>query len=296
MELDAAGCAVGRLSDGMGDITGRDDDFDRCFPVYPDPGRFPGRETSSLMVCSACLPPRLREELWLHQHNRDNRRGKVSKYAQTWFQIKDVFPQAIFSKLIVSLERLPHSTRNEGAWRSGSAIDGRTLMASQSRSPLLYLMSDEFASRVREETGIILSMVPEADVNRLSLLYYSGDPERDNGVTARTRPDGCGWHVDGNIYLGQWWAGILTLREDTTDIESKLELKPHGETKLIPRQGLENSLILFQGDHVSHRVRDMVSGEQRVVLSLLMSDNPTVTWNPWLRHYQRRVNRMFYGL
>ena len=107
------------------------------------------------MLWSDCLPPRLREELRLHQHNRDNRRGKVSKYAQTWFQIKDVFPQAIFSKLIVSLERLPHLTRNEGAWRSGSTIDGRTLMASQSRSPLLYLMSDEFASRVREETGII---------------------------------------------------------------------------------------------------------------------------------------------
>lgn len=249
-----------------------------------------------MMVWSDRLPPRLREELRLHQHNQNNRRGKVSEDAQTWFQIKDVFPPSLFAELIVSLEAIPPLTRNEGAWRSGSAIDGRTLMASQSRSPLLYLTSDEFASRVHEETGIMLSMVPEADVNRLSLLFYSGDPERGERASVHVRPDGCGWHVDGNIYLGQRWAGILTLRENTIDIESKLELKPHGVTTLIPRQGLENSLILFQGDHVSHRVRDMVSGEQRVVLSLLMSDNPTMTWNPWLRHYQRRVNRMFYGL
>ena len=248
------------------------------------------------MDLSKMVPRRLRQEIGLQKHNVQNRRGRVSERAQTWFQIRDVFPATILAKLISNLADASQLTRNEGAWRSGSATDGRSLMAGGSGPYLRYLMSGRFASRVRSATGLSLSMVPEADVNRLSLLYYSGDPKRDVGALGIPRPDGCGWHVDGNIYLGQRWAGILTLREDTNDETSKLELRPNGRTTNISRQGLVNSLVLFQGDHVSHRVRDLVSGEERVVLSLLMSDNPVMTWNPWLRSYQRRVNRMFYGL
>ncbi|PDH41679.1 MAG: hypothetical protein CNE99_01250 [OM182 bacterium MED-G24] len=248
------------------------------------------------MGLSRILPRRLRAEVRLHQHNRQNRLGRVSQSAQSWYQITNIFPEALFEELRSSLANCPRLTRNEGAWRSGSALDGRSLMAGGGGLPLQYLSSNAFTSRIQGETGLSLTMVPEADVNRLSLLFYSGDPDRETGAVGVPRPDGCGWHVDGNIYLGQRWAGILTLKESTFDDVSKLELRPHGTTTTILRQGLENSLILFQGDHVSHRVRDLVSGEKRFVLSLLMSDNPIMTWNLWLRRYQRRVNRMFYGL
>ena len=248
------------------------------------------------MGLTEILPRRLRAEVRLHQHNRQNRLGRVSRSAQSWYQITNIFPEALFEELRLGLANCPRLTRNEGAWRSGSALDGRRLMAGQCGPLLRYLSGDEFVSRIHAETGLSLTMVPESDVNRLSLLFYSGDPDREAGAAGVPRADGCGWHVDGNIYLGQRWAGILTLEESTFDDVSKLELRPHGLTTTIPQQGLENSLILFQGDHVSHRVRDLVSGEKRFVLSLLMSDNPVMTWNPWLRRYQRRVNRMFYGL
>ena len=58
---------------------------------------------------------------------------------------------------------------------------------------------------------------------------------------------------------------------------------------------MPNTLVLFQGDQVRHRVRPMAVGEERVVVSLLLSTNPERTRNPILRLYQAWVNYVFYG-
>ena len=131
--------------------------------------------------------------------------------------------------------------------------------------------------------------MPEVDTNRLSLLFYDEPPAADESG------DGTDWHMDGSIYLGARWAGILTLIENTHDQTSKLELQPHGEVTKISKTNLNNSLVLFQGDHVLHRVRSLIGGERRVVVSLLFSDWPVRTLNPWLRRYQAQVNLAFYG-
>jgi len=76
----------------------------------------------------------------------------------------------------------------------------------------------KFLQKVQSKTGIAnLQFVPEVDTNRLSLLYY-----KDEG-------DGIDWHVDGTIYMGDRWAGILTIVEDIKESEAKLELKPNGK-------------------------------------------------------------------
>ena len=137
---------------------------------------------------------------------------------------------------------------------------------------------------MQSKTGIAnLQFVPEVDTNRLSLLYY-----KDEG-------DGIDWHVDGTIYLGDRWAGILTIVEDIKESEAKLELKPNGKPATFPVKKMENTLVLFQGDQVQHRARPMLMDEQRIVVSLLFSTNPTRTRNPILRLYQAWVNYIFYG-
>ncbi|RPG92852.1 MAG: hypothetical protein CBD08_001920 [Cellvibrionales bacterium TMED148] len=126
--------------------------------------------------------------------------------------------------------------------------------------------------------------VPVEDTNRLSLLLYDGNDE-----------DGINWHVDGSIYLGQRWAGILVLIERTKEDTAKLELQPNLVTTILPKSDIENSLVLFQGDHVRHRLKPMLEGEERIVLSLLFSDWPQRTRNIFLRRYQSRVNQAFYN-
>ena len=124
------------------------------------------------------------------------------------------------------------------------------------------------------------------ETERLIDEYYYNDPE-DEG-------DGIDWHVDGSIYLGQRWAGILVLIEDTREDFAKLELQPNLVTTTLPKSNMVNALVLFQGDHVRHRVRPLVDGEERIVLSLLFSDWPQRTRNILLLRYQSRVNQAFY--
>tara|TARA_A100001037_G_scaffold287574_1_gene297195 strand:- start:339 stop:1046 length:708 start_codon:yes stop_codon:yes gene_type:complete len=228
---------------------------------------------------------RLTSEYRLYRHNRNNRKGIVDEAAQAFFFLPDVLAPELYARL---LARINHANgewnRSSTTWRDGGAIGGHALKTSAFADCIPYFSSGEFLQRLRERTGKRnLQFVPNGDTNRLSLLSYS-EPG-----------DGIDWHVDGNIYLGERWAGILTLLENTHDPEAKLELRPSGQTITLPIGNIANSLVLFRGDHVQHRVRPIVQGEKRVVMSLLFSTDPTMTINPLLRRYQSRVNQVFYG-
>lgn len=241
------------------------------------------------MVCKLAetvdrgLLGRLRAELDLRQHNIDNRRGIVDADAQRCFVIHDVLPADVFARLVERARAESSWVRNTTSWRSGEAIGGHELAACMAEE-IAYISSDDFISRLRRETGLTdLEFVPAADTNRLSLLRYHGVGDRID------------WHVDGSIYLGPRWAGILTLLEHTFDDTTKLELMPDGELESFAVTTTPNSLVLFRGDHVRHRARPLVAGEERIVLSLLFSTWPVRTLNPFLRRYQSRVNLTFYG-
>ena len=231
---------------------------------------------------------RIAAEVRLHRHNRLNRKGVVSESAQNYFVLHDILPKNIHEGLCSTVQTLNDSWVSKStAWRSGSAIGGHELKDSVCAPWLEYLTSSDFLEDVRTRTGLAnLDLVPEQDMNRMSLLSYSG--------AEGTRGDGADWHMDGSIYLGDRWAGILVLEEETSEVDAKLELKPHGNRVVLPAAEMKNTLILFQGDHVEHRVRPMLPGEERVVISLLFSTWPVMTLNPLLRRYQARVNREFY--
>ena len=237
----------------------------------------------------------LAAEIALHKHNKVNRQGIVSPHAQRFFVLKNILPEGVFRGLQNAANHLKASSvREDSNWRKGQAIGGHELGRSIAARWLGHISGPEFRQRTHDATGIeTLELVPDFDTNRMSLLFYDG-PERMEAKTDLLG-DGTDWHMDGNIYLGNRWAGILTLVEETLDDVSKLELQPNGQITQIPKVQLENSLILFQGDHVLHRVRGLAPGERRVVISLLFSDWPVRTRNPLLRRYQSKVNLAFYG-
>ncbi len=229
------------------------------------------------------LKGRIGAELRLRQHNIDNRRGIVDADAQRHFVIDDVLPADVFDRLVERVAGETSWVRSSTTWRSGEAIGGHELEARMAEE-LAYLDGDDFIAKLRAVTGFDdLEFVPAVDTNRLSMLRYRNEGDRID------------WHVDGSIYLGARWAGILTLVEKTFDEQAKLELMPHGELVNLPAASAPNSLVLFQGDHVRHRARPLVHGEERIVLSLLLSTWPVRTLNPFLRRYQSRVNLTFYG-
>ena len=229
--------------------------------------------------------PNISKEYALILRNIQSRRGRFRADKQHYFVLHDILPEKDFQhirKLLLNNKTL--FLRNDSSVRQGSSMGGHELRKSPLSKIPDIIDNPKFLQKVQSKTGIAnLQFVPEVDTNRLSLLYY-----KDEG-------DGIDWHVDGTIYMGDRWAGILTIVEDIKESEAKLELKPNGKPATFPVEKMENTLVLFQGDQVQHRARPMLMDEQRIVVSLLFSTNPTRTRNPILRLYQAWVNYIFYG-
>ncbi len=225
------------------------------------------------------------KEFALIKRNIRSRRGHFRADKQHYFVLHDILPEKDFQHIReLLLKNKTLFLRNDSSVRQGSSMGGHELRKSPLSKIADIIDNPKFLQKVQSKTGIAnLQFVPEVDTNRLSLLYY-----KDEG-------DGIDWHVDGTIYLGDRWAGILTIVEDIKESEAKLELKPNGKPATFPVEKMENTLVLFQGDQVQHRARPMLMDEQRIVVSLLFSTNPTRTRNPILRLYQAWVNYIFYG-
>jgi len=225
------------------------------------------------------------KEFGLIKRNIQSRRGRFQADKQHCFVLHDILPEKDFQHIReLVLKNKTLFLRNDSSVRKGSSMGGHELRKSPLSKIADIIDSPKFLEKVQSKTGIAnLQFVSKADTNRLSLLYYE-----DKG-------DGIDWHVDGTIYLEDRWAGILTIVEDIKESESKLELKPNGKPATFPIDKMENTLVLFQGDQMQHRSRTMLKDEQRIVVSLLFSPNPTRTKNPILRLYQAWVNYIFYG-
>ena len=225
------------------------------------------------------------KEFSLIFRNIQSRRGHFHPDKQQNFVLQNILQEKDFKQIReLILKNRSLFLRQDSTVRKGKTIGGHELRNSPLRKLVQLIDCNEFIEEVRSNTGIYdLQFVPEADTNRLSLLDYSNEG------------DGIDWHVDGTIYLEDRWAGILTIIEDIKELDSKLELNPHGQQKTFPVSKMINTLVLFQGDQVPHRARPMLKDEERIVVSLLFSPNPKRTNNPILRLYQAWVNYIFYG-
>ena len=224
-------------------------------------------------------------ELSLFKSNVLARLCFPSAAQQQYFVLPDILPSEEFEALkTILMAQKEQLFRQHSFFRKGAALDAVGLRAAPYRPLLASLVQDSLLVSVRTRTQLAeLQYVPAEDSNLISLLYYGNEG------------DGIDWHVDGNIYLGDRWAGILTFQERTNDPASKLELEIRGDRKTFDVAEVENSLILFRGDHIRHRVRAMNAGEERLVVNLLFTTNPAHTRNPILRGYQSMVNYFFYG-
>lgn len=225
------------------------------------------------------------KEFSLLKRNIFSRLGYPSKDMQGYHVVENILPQDVFEEIQQSmLEQRKDLFRQHSFFRKGAALDAHSLRNSSFSKIVDTLIEESFLATVQAKTNIAdLQFVPEGDSNLISLLYYGH------------AGDGIDWHYDGNIYLGQRWAGILTFYENSQDDSSKLELEIAGVNKTFARDKVVNSLILFQGDQIKHRVRAMNDNEERLVINLLFTTNPVHSRNPLLRGYQSLVNYFFYG-
>ena len=149
------------------------------------------------------------------------------------YVVPDVLDADVFQQVLDAARTLPF-VRRHTTMRHGEAVSSHTLRRA---APLILdaVRDASFVGRVHAATGMRLQLMPRTDENHISVLRYS---QPGDGIDA---------HYDGNVYIGSRWVGILVLEDDG---DATLELE--GES--LPSVLVPNTLVLFEGDVVKHRV------------------------------------------
>ena len=168
--------------------------------------------------------------------------------------------------------------------RKGSAISHNKMKNTKYYQIFKILSNPITTHKINKYTNLNLKFVPLWDKNHLSIVYYinSGDNIK--------------WHNDGNIYYGERWAGILTIINTNNNgnySSSKFHYKRNNNEYYLDTP--ENSLLLFRGDIIKHKVAPLRNNEQRIVISMLFCDICKPKTDLFNSIYQTIVDKTFYG-
>ena len=144
--------------------------------------------------------------------------------------------------------------------------------------------SPEMARLVSRIVGLDVKPTPLHDQSSLSVLFYD-------------RPgDHIGWHYDHNFYRGRHFTVLIPLVNDGHAegglSHATLIAKLDGVDRQIATP--PNTLIIFEGARVLHRVTPIRDGERRLVLSMTYCADPRAGF---FRETARRIkDTAFFGV
>jgi hypothetical protein len=149
---------------------------------------------------------------------------------------------------------------------------------------LAFYHSPAVHAWVARVVGETVRPAADHDQSACSLLYYT-----ETG-------DHIQWHYDHNFYRGRQFTVLLFLENHGGDggtSASRLQRKD-AMGKAIDIDTGENTLVLFEGARVVHRVSPAGPGDRRIVLSMTFNTDPRIRWSGEVK---RRVkDTAFYGV
>ena len=174
------------------------------------------------------------------------------------------FAPATFADL---QEEILHMSETERSYyplhKKGGTIAYSTI---RRRAPRLaeFYHSREQRRAVSDLVGVPLEPTPLHDESSLSILVYE-------------RPgDHIGWHYDHNFYRGRHFTVLLVIvnRGYCADglSASRLLVKKRRAQIVLPAP--PNTLVVFEGARVLHKVTPIAEDERRVVLSMTYCTDP----------------------
>jgi len=178
--------------------------------------------------------------------------------------IPGFLPEARFEELRRDVETLAGAERSYvPIHKKGGTVAYETIIE---RVPALaaFYHSEALRRLVSRTVGVEVVPTPLHDQSSLSILVYD-------------RPgDHIGWHYDHNFYRGRHFTVLLPvvnagsaergmsharLWATIDGIETKIDAEP-------------NTLVLFEGARVLHKVSPLIAGERRVVVSMTYCADP----------------------
>jgi len=139
----------------------------------------------------------------------------------------------------------------------------------------------ELVSRI---VGVRVMPTPINDQSSLSLLFYD-------------RPgDHIGWHYDHNFYRGRHFTVLIALANEGSAAGglSHAELQARVAGREMAVSTAPNTVVVFEGARVHHKVTPIQEGERRVVLSMTYCTDPRAWW--WQGVSRRLKDTAFFGI
>ncbi len=221
--------------------------------------------------------------------------GRVATGAEHWFTPPAQMPY--FSRRLVSIEGLlpsailehlrsivASSRQDERSYIPGHKQGGTIAYEFLHRlAPELvaFYQSQVLRELVSNIVGMPVVPTPLHDQSSCSLLVY--DRPRDH----------IGWHYDHNFYRGRHFTVLLCLvNEDRVHgglSSAHLQARLDGKEEVIPTP--PNTLVLFEGAQVLHRVTGLGPEQTRIQLSMTFCSDPTA---PWFKSLIRRAKDVAY--
>ncbi|SEE21322.1 2OG-Fe(II) oxygenase superfamily protein [Rhizobiales bacterium GAS191] len=213
-----------------------------------------------------------------------SRQSALPSFADRLIFLRDFLPEAAFAQLKAEAERLVAPERSfVPAHKKGGTVAYETLIASAPAIVSCYHSQDltAFVSRL---VGAKVQPTPISDQSSLSLLFYD-------------KPgDHIGWHYDHNFYRGRHFTLLLALdnqgRAANGLSHAELKARIGGQERGVATP--PNTMVVFEGAGVSHKVTPILEGERRLVLSMTYCADPRAYW--WQGVTRRIKDTAFYGI
>lgn len=205
-------------------------------------------------------------------------------FAQLLVHMPEFLPQPTFAALKAEIEGLVDTERSYlPTHKKGGTVAYETLCRQAPAVIRLYL-DPAFIGFLSRLTGERLSPTPLNDQSSCSILFYE-------------RPgDHIGWHFDHNFYRGRHFTVLLAVvnRGHAEGGLSAARLIARQNGADVPVLTPPNTLVMFEGGKVEHRVTPIADDERRIMLSMTYCADPRSTLAQGIK---RRVKDMaFFGV
>ena len=212
------------------------------------------------------------------------RERAVPSFADRLSTLRDILPLSIFATIKAEAERLVAPERSfVPTHKKGGTTAYETLIANAPAIVTLYHSAAlmDFVSRL---VGAKVRPTPIHDQSSLSVLFYE-------------KPgDHIGWHYDHNFYRGRHFTLLIALDNRGTAegglSHAVLMARVKGEEARISTA--PNTIVVFEGARISHKVTPILEGEKRLMLSMTYCTDERAYW--WQGLSRRIKDTAFYGV
>jgi hypothetical protein len=209
-------------------------------------------------------------------------RRTLPDFAGNLATMGNAFPEPLWSEIREEAGQLVETERNYlPVHKKGGTVAYETLEVRTPKLTRLY-RSEAMCRLVSDIVGIEIKPTPFHDQSSCSLLYYE-------------KPgDHIGWHYDHNFYKGRHFTVLIPLINFGKEGLSAARLMVRRRNRDIVIPTPPNSLIVFEGAKVRHKVTPIAEGERRVVWSMTYCADPRNS--AWQGVKRRFKDTAFFGL